>query len=92
MLERDLSLRLPETKVEVLNFAITGYGPIQHAAIMEQYAEKYRPDIVITALFVNDFEDALPQNLKATMKGIGFNSPSPGSLTRDCDSSTWATT
>jgi hypothetical protein len=65
--------------VEVLDFAITGYGPNQYAAVVEKYAPLYQPDLIILEMFVNDFQDALTTN-KEFQSGIGFGLP---------DSSSW---
>jgi len=63
---RQLEDRLNEAgddkKVEVLNFAITGYGPNQYAEIVKEFAPRYQPDLIIVEVFVNDFQDALWTN------------------------------
>lgn len=74
--------RLLETKlktqtgkdVQVLNFAMTGYGPNQYAAVMEKYAPIYKPDLIVVELFVNDFQDALWTN-EDFQYSIGFGNP-----------------
>ncbi len=45
------------TPTEVMNFAITGYGPKQYAEVIQKYAPIYKPDLVIVEMFVNDYED-----------------------------------
>jgi lysophospholipase L1-like esterase len=71
LLEQKLAAKLPHRKVEVLNFAITGYGPNQYLAAIEEFAPRYKPDLIITEFFVNDFEEALIS--KADMQAlIGF--------------------
>ncbi|MFN8545790.1 MAG: acyltransferase family protein [Candidatus Binatia bacterium] len=56
-LETELGRRLAGRRVEVMNFAITGYGPNQFAAVVETFAPTYRPDVVLVESFVNDCED-----------------------------------
>jgi len=80
-LEYDLAQRVnPPARVEVLNFAITGYGPNQYAAVVEQFAPRYRPDLIVIGFFVNDFEDAL-MSTADFQSSIGFDrAPSDGWL------------
>lgn len=74
LLEKELSALAPGRRVEVLNFAVTGYGPSQYAAVIEEYAPVYRPDAVVIGLFGNDFQDVLvaDDDFRA---GIGFGLP-----------------
>src|SRR5262249_7079714 len=64
--------------VQVMNFAITGYGPRQYAAVVERFAPIYRPDLVLVESFVNDGFDALTSD-DAFRESIGFGRPSPES-------------
>lgn len=73
-LEKELSALAPGRRVEVLNFAVTGYGPNQYAAVVEAYAPVYRPDTVVIGLFGNDFQDVLVSN-DDFRAGIGFGLP-----------------
>ncbi len=75
LLETDLSQQMPDRKVEVANFAITGYGPNQYAAVVDTYGPDYKPDLIISEVFVNDYEDVLIDNEDA-QKSIGFGNPS----------------
>jgi peptidoglycan/LPS O-acetylase OafA/YrhL len=68
LLEKQLSGRRP---VEVLNFGITGYGPNQYAAVVEAFAPKFRPDLILVECFVNDFDDALTSD-EEFRSSIGF--------------------
>lgn len=62
--------------VEVLNFAITGHGPNQYAAVAETFVPSLRPDVVVVAFFANDFEDTeIP--LADFRAAIGFDRPDP---------------
>jgi peptidoglycan/LPS O-acetylase OafA/YrhL len=73
VLERELKDLLPTKAPEVLNFAITGYGPTQDAAIVHRFVPQYRPDLVIVEMFLNDFDDELLGN--SIRDGIGFSNP-----------------
>lgn len=59
LLERKIRDRLEPTSVEVLNFAITGYGPNQYAAVLGEYGPRYLPDLVVIGFSVNDYFDVL---------------------------------
>jgi hypothetical protein len=59
LLEPALRTRTDGRLVEVLNFAITGYGPNQEAAVVGAFTPRFRPDVVVIEMFVNDFDDAL---------------------------------
>lgn len=63
---------------EILNFSVTGYGPRQYAAVVRDFAGKYAVDVVIVALFVNDFSDAQTTN-EEFREQIGFDRASPTS-------------
>ena len=72
LLEKNLAERLPPRRlVEVLNFGITGYGPNQYAAVVETFAPKFRPDLILVECFVNDFDDAMMSD-EEFQKAIGF--------------------
>ncbi len=71
LLERTLG-----ANAEVLNFAITGYGPNQEAAVIREFAPRFRPDVVVVEMFVNDFDDALTSEADFR-ESIGFARPSP---------------
>lgn len=64
------------TPVEVMNFAITGYGPNQYAAVIEAFAPRYRPDLIMLGMFVNDLEDVLVST-RAFQASIGFGRRDP---------------
>jgi len=60
--------------VEVLNFAITGYGPSQYARVVEKFAPIYKPDLIIVEVFVNDFFDVQTTD-QQFQESIGFYQP-----------------
>ncbi len=71
LLEAELADDVENIDVEVLNFAITGYGPDQSAAVVSHYAPIYKPDLIIFQTFVNDFQDVLWTN-EDFQSSIGF--------------------
>ncbi len=71
-LERDLAACEPlGDRIEVLNFAITGYGPNQYAAVLRRYVPLYRPDLVLIGFFANEYDDVASSD-EAVLKSIGF--------------------
>lgn len=74
LLEEELTRSLPGRRVEVLNFAVTGYGPNQYAAVIDSFAPLYRPDLVVIGLFGNDFLDVQVGD-DDFRRGIGFGGP-----------------
>ncbi len=76
LLEPALRARTHGRVVEVLNFAITGYGPNQEAAVVREFAPRFRPDVVVLQSFVNDFDDALTSD-EEFRDSIGFGRADP---------------
>jgi peptidoglycan/LPS O-acetylase OafA/YrhL len=74
LLEAELASRLPDRRVEVLNFAITGYGPNQYAAVVEMFAPIYQPDLILIGFFVNEYQDVLWSD-EDFRHSIGFDLP-----------------
>jgi peptidoglycan/LPS O-acetylase OafA/YrhL len=62
ILERKLNVVDSSHKHEILNFAITGYGPYQYAAVIDSFAPIFKPGLIIVEMFVNDFQDVLVTN------------------------------
>jgi hypothetical protein len=60
----------------VLNLAITGYGPNQYAAVVEQFTPVYHPDLILIGFFVNEYQDVLWTN-EQFQQSIGFGQPAP---------------
>jgi lysophospholipase L1-like esterase len=79
LLEDNLNQHQTAQSVEVMNFAVTGYGPNQYAAVIQTFAPTYHPDLIIVEAFVNDFDDVLISD-DAFRSSIGFGSPSADSL------------
>jgi peptidoglycan/LPS O-acetylase OafA/YrhL len=80
-LERGLAGRpgAPSRRVEVMDFAITGYGPNQYAAVVRRFAPLYRPDLVLVEFYVNEYQDVM-QSDSSFRASIGFARPSPDRL------------
>jgi lysophospholipase L1-like esterase len=74
LLEGELSARLPGKEIQVMDFAITGYGPNQYAAVVKEFVPKYQPDLIVIGFFVNDFEDVLWSD-DMFRASIGFGQP-----------------
>jgi peptidoglycan/LPS O-acetylase OafA/YrhL/lysophospholipase L1-like esterase len=61
---------------EVQNFAVTGYGPTQYAALARTFLPRFRPDVLVMTFFINDFADART-SYDAFREEIGFGLPLP---------------
>jgi lysophospholipase L1-like esterase len=79
LLEDELDRQLSGNSVEVMNFAITGYGPNQYLAVIDKFAPIYRPEWIIIGMFVNDLYDVQVSN-SAFQASIGFENPSQTSV------------
>jgi hypothetical protein len=55
-----------------MNFAITGYGPNQYAAVIRRFTPVYRPDLILVEMFVNDYEDVAIAD-DGFLRSIGFD-------------------
>jgi peptidoglycan/LPS O-acetylase OafA/YrhL len=77
-LEDLLRERLPDRQVQVLNFAITGHGPEQYAAVAAAFVPRFRPDLVLVGFFVNEYQDVLIST-EAFHHSIGFGEADPES-------------
>jgi hypothetical protein len=74
LLEDRLNARPGRCRVQVLNFAITGYGPDQFEAVLANFVPRYRPDLVIIGFFVKDYGDVL-RGSADLQTSIGFDLP-----------------
>jgi peptidoglycan/LPS O-acetylase OafA/YrhL len=79
LLETNLALDLSDREVQVMNFAITGYGPNQYAVVIDAFAPLYQPDLILVQVFVNDYLDVQVSD-DAFRSGIGFGQPPSDSL------------
>ncbi|MBL8153914.1 MAG: acyltransferase [Anaerolineae bacterium] len=78
LLETRLNADPSKPGAEVLNFAITGYGPNQYAAVVEHFAPLYQPDAILVEMFVNDYLDVLMSDAEF-QASIGFGTTSAAS-------------
>jgi peptidoglycan/LPS O-acetylase OafA/YrhL len=76
LLEAELAHRMPDRRIEVLNFAITGYGPNQYASVIDHFAPRLQPDAILIGFFVNEYQDVL-QSDEEFRQSIGFHGPRP---------------
>lgn len=74
LLQNDLG-----NNVEVMNFAITGYGPSQYARVVERFTPIYKPDLIVIEVFVNDFFDVQTTD-QQFQESIGFFEPDQNGL------------
>jgi hypothetical protein len=74
LLERELQAKYGAKGVQVLNFAITGYGPSQFEAVAREFVPRFKPDLVIIGFFVKDYGDVLRAD-DAMRAAIGFDLP-----------------
>jgi hypothetical protein len=79
LLEADLAASVPGRPVQVMNFAITGYGPNQYAAVVKHFVPQFHPDLVLIGPFINDYGDALTSD-DEFRESIGFGRPDPDGL------------
>jgi peptidoglycan/LPS O-acetylase OafA/YrhL/lysophospholipase L1-like esterase len=79
LLEKKLAAKFPDRQIEIINFAITGHGPNQYLAAIQEFAPRYKPDLIISEFFVNDFEDAMSSN-PDMQTSIGFQNRSPNHI------------
>ncbi len=73
LLEEELANLVSDKKIEVQNFAITGYGPKQYESVVSHFAPIYKPDLIVIETFVNDFQDVVWNN-EDFQWSIGFGS------------------
>lgn len=66
-------------RTEVLNFAMTGFGPNQYLAVLEDQIPRCRPDLVIVEMFVNEYQD-VQTTVEEFRTSIGFHRPPANSL------------
>ncbi|MBV8170525.1 MAG: hypothetical protein JO219_01180, partial [Candidatus Eremiobacteraeota bacterium] len=74
LLQNRLDARAQGAQVQVLNFAVTGYGPQQFDAVAREFVPRYRPDVVIIGFFVKDFGDVLLPGERGAAR-VGFDLP-----------------
>lgn len=73
LLESALARKLPNRKIEVMNFGMTAFGPNEYAEVVKEFTPTYKPDLIIVEFFVNDYDDALRS--RDAVRGVGFDLP-----------------
>jgi len=71
LLEKYLNEKSDGITYEVLNFSITGWGPQHYSRVINNYIKKYKPDLIILGVFINDLTDVLYSDEKFNSR-IGF--------------------
>ncbi len=61
--------RLGAEQFEFFNLGIDGSGTEIHLALLEEYAPQLKPEIVVLAFYVNDFEDTNNQRFRECYQG-----------------------
>jgi len=56
ILERDLNLKFPDKKWEIINTAVPGYNTVMEVETLKQKALIYKPDIVFIEFICNDLD------------------------------------
>ncbi len=79
LLERRLAQQFKGLNAEVLNFAITGYGPRQYSAVIKKFAPEFLPDLIVIGFFVNEYQDVLRTD-DEFRDSIGLGKPLPSPL------------
>lgn len=79
-LNRELS---PRTGLayEILNFSVSGYGPLSNLAVLEQRAFDFQPDAVIY-VGVNEFHFVLQEAIYSVTEGFTLPWPEPTGMAR----------
>jgi peptidoglycan/LPS O-acetylase OafA/YrhL len=72
LLENKLDAKYGAHRVQVLNFAITGYGPAQFEAVAREFVPRFKPNLVIIGFFVKDYGDVLRSDT-SRRAAIGFD-------------------
>lgn len=62
-------------RIEVLNFGVSGYGPLQQYLLYSEHVRAFKPDLVLAAVFLdNDVADG-DRRLAAGQRGAPFLKP-----------------
>lgn len=62
LLEEELNKNFPNKRIEVYNFGLPGRGPYAYLYVFKKYLFKYKPDLVITMLYLHN--DIMKGSLK----------------------------
>jgi lysophospholipase L1-like esterase len=93
LLERRLAERFPGRPIEVLNFGVPGYDTAQEAALLEQVAAPFAPDLVLITYFVNDVEPEFDETTEPVAvrwaRRLGLSGVDRGAENRGLERATW---
>ena len=73
-------LRSMGRPVEVLNFAVNGFSPVQELLLFKEEGPKYGIDLVLVALFLDNDVSGSHPSLSVTQAGPPFPIPADGAL------------
>lgn len=82
VLERELGACMPDKRIEVLNFGVSGFGTAQQLLLLQDRVWKFEPDIILLSFFAgNDIRD----NTQAMTNGtdVPFFTLQSGALALD---------
>ncbi|MFW5658289.1 MAG: acyltransferase family protein [Bacteroidota bacterium] len=71
ILDRMLTERFPERKIEIINAGVTGYGPNEWERQLKKYNHLVKPDLVINQFFINEYEE-IKLTPEERLKDIGL--------------------
>lgn len=93
LLERRLAERFPGRPIEVLNFGVPGYDTAQEAALLEQVAAPFAPELVLITYFVNDVEPEFDGTTEPAAvrwaRRLGLSGVDRGAENRGLERMTW---
>ena len=82
---RRLERRLRQSQLQdwngcdVINLAVSGYGPTQYAWLAQEYVPTLRPNVIIIGFFTNEFDD-VQLSAEQVQARVRFQSPDPECL------------
>ena len=65
LLEQLLTEKYPERNIQIINGAVTGYGPNEMLATCKKYIDTLKPDLIINQIFINELHEV---NLSPEMR------------------------
>ena len=65
-------LRSPQRPVEVLNFGVSGYAPLQELLLFQDLGPKYKPDLVVLAIFLDNDVSGSDPRLSVLHYGVPY--------------------
>ena len=86
LLDAQLNRCLAPRPVQVIDGGVTGYGPNEERAELQQLAPRYRPDVIVEQFYINELSDVTiaPAEFR---RSIGLDLASRGAVRRLRDGS-----